>query len=222
MNRTLLATTAILMFTGSCFAQTAPQTGQSSTTKASPGANQTNNPPQSGTSGGASSSMPSQSGTQAQTGGSSTGQAGIRQVDPAAAVRLTFYSVQPADMRASNLMGSTVYNLNNENIGEVEDLIIDNGKNIKAVVVSVGGFLGIGDRNIAVQPNSLVLTEQADGSTRIVANTNKEDLKNAPAFNLAEVDKRNGGTTGSAASSTGAGTGSSGKPAGSTGTNTNR
>lgn len=210
----------MLMFAGSSFAQTAPQTGQSSTTQVSPGSNQTSTPPPSGTGGGASTCHRRAGRKRTPAGRPPDRWEFGRWTRPLP--RLTFYSVQPADMRASNLMESTVYNLNNENIGEVEDLIIDNGKNIKAVVVSVGGFLGIGDCNIAVQSNSLVRTEQADGSTRIVANTNKEDLKNAPAFDLAEFDKRNGSTTGSAASSTGTGTGASGKPAGPTGANTNR
>jgi sporulation protein YlmC with PRC-barrel domain len=113
-------------------------------------------------------------------------------------VRLTFYKVQSADMRASKLIGADVYNLNNENIGEVSDLILDNGKNVKAVVLSVGGFLGIGDRNVAVEPAAVVLREQNDGSPRLVVNTTKEDLKGAPAFNFADVDKAgSGATTGS-------------------------
>jgi len=130
---------------------------------------------------------------QGQTG-SKAGQAGIRSVDPAMAVSMTYYAVQPADMRASKLIGTDVYNLNNENIGEVADLVIDNGSNIKAVVLSVGGFLGIGERNVAVQPGSVVLTEQTDGSARIVVNTTKDDLKNAPAFEFADGDRAGSGT----------------------------
>lgn len=114
---------------------------------------------------------------------------GLRSVDPGTQVKLTFYTVQPADMRASKILGTEVYNLNNENIGEVEDLVIDNGKTIKGVVVSVGGFLGIGDRNVALDPRSVVLTEQPDGSARFVVNTTKDDLKNAPPFNFADVDR---------------------------------
>jgi sporulation protein YlmC with PRC-barrel domain len=145
----------------------------------------------------------------AQQGTSQQGQAGVRSVDPAGAVKLTFYAVQAADMRASRLMGADVYNLQNENIGEIQDLIIDNGKTIKAVVVSVGGFLGIGDRNVAVEPASIVLREQNDGSARVVINTNKEELKSAPPFKFADVDK-----AGSSGTTTGAGEETSKRPAG--------
>ncbi|MGH6771322.1 MAG: PRC-barrel domain-containing protein [Xanthobacteraceae bacterium] len=113
---------------------------------------------------------------------------GIRQVDGAALV-MTFYTANPADFRVSKLMGKTVYNLKNEDIGEIEDVIVNDGKTIKAIVVSVGGFLGVGDRNVAIDPSSLVLSEQPDGSARFMVNTTKDDLKNAPAFNLADVDK---------------------------------
>jgi PRC-barrel domain len=108
-------------------------------------------------------------------------QTGIRTVDPTT-IRLTFYTVQPADMLASNLLDADVYNLQNEEIGEVEDVIIDQGRTIRAVVISVGGFLGIGDRNVAADPASLVLMREAGGELRVVANTTREDLQNAPEF----------------------------------------
>src|SRR5690348_1716467 len=49
-------------------------------------------------------------------------QPGIRVVDPTT-LRMTFYSVQPADMLASKLIGLDVHNLQNEEIGEIADLI---------------------------------------------------------------------------------------------------
>lgn len=134
---------------------------------------------------------PSQSGTpSAQPGPTNTQstQPGVQRVDGASLVT-TYYTANPADYRASQLIGRTVYNLNNENIGEVNDLIIDNGKTIKAVVVSVGGFLGMGERNVAIAPASIVISEMGDGAARLVVNTNREDLKKAQAFNFSDVDK---------------------------------
>lgn len=117
----------------------------------------------------------------AQAPSAQSGTPGLRTVEPAGTVKLNFYAVQANDLRASDLMGSDVYNLKNEDIGEVEDLILDNGKNLRAVVVSVGGFLGIGERHVALDPASVVMTKQND-TTRLVVNTTKDDLKNAPAF----------------------------------------
>jgi sporulation protein YlmC with PRC-barrel domain len=117
-----------------------------------------------------------------------------------ATLKLSFYNANPADFRLSKLMGKDVYNLQNENVGEVSDVIISNGKTIKAIVVDVGGFLGMGERSVALDPGSLVLSEQSDGSARLVVNSTKEDLKKAPAFNVTDIDK-----TGTQRSTTGSG-----------------
>lgn len=155
-------------------------------------------------------SQPSKSAPSAQPGTTTTTPAdpskGVRRVDGAAVV-MTFYTANAADFRASKIMGKSVYNLNNESIGEVNDIIINDGKTIKAIVVGVGGFLGMGERNVAIDPASIVLSEQTDGSARMVVNTTRDDLKKAPAFHFADVDKAGpkakNATTGSGGSNTG-------------------
>ena len=174
MRKLLMTTCALTALSGFAVAQTS--TGQSQT------------PP-------AKSQPSTQSGT---TTPSAQAQPGVRRVEGAAVV-MTFYTTNPADFRASKLMGKTVYNLQNESIGEVNDLIINEGKTIKAIVVGVGGFLGIGERNVAIDPASVVLNEEPDGNARLVVNTTRDDLKKAPAFNFADVDKagpKAGTTTG--------------------------
>ena len=52
--------------------------------------------------------------------------------------------------RASKLKGVNVYNNSNEKIGDIEELILDNTGRINAVVIGVGGFLGMGEHNVAV------------------------------------------------------------------------
>lgn len=136
---------------------------------------------------------------------------GMAAANPQGGVRVTFYTVKPADVQASNLMGSTVYNVNNENIGEINDLVIEEGKTLRAVVIGVGGFLGIGERNVAVEPSSLLITRNNDNDdVRIVLNTTKEDLKNAPEVKFdkesrdkaAANDSAPAATTGAASSDT--------------------
>ena len=190
MRRILLAGTALAVLTGFAIAQSVPTANAQNKANSPAGAQTTTSPSSTSTGAAPSTGTTQQQGSSAagsQQGGQS-GQTAIREVD-AAALKLTFYAVHAADMRASKLLGSDVYNLKNEQIGEVQDLIIDNGKTIKAVVLSVGGFLGIGERHVAVQPGSIVLTEQNDGSAKLVVNTNKDELKNAPPFNFADVDK---------------------------------
>jgi sporulation protein YlmC with PRC-barrel domain len=95
---------------------------------------------------------------------------------------MTFYTVGPADMLASRLMDLDVHNLQNEEIGEIDDLIIDEGKNIRGVIISIGGFLGIGERRVAIQPGSLIITREGTDDLKAVVNTTKEELQNAQEF----------------------------------------
>lgn len=124
--------------------------------------------------------------------GKSSGQSAnptAQHANPAVAGQLTFYTVKPEHMRISEFVGATVYNLKNEEIGDVEDLLIDSSHTIRGVVISVGGFLGIGERNIAVDPLALTMTEQNDGSIKVTLNTNKDELKNAPQVTDAELNR---------------------------------
>src|SRR6202051_169064 len=52
--------------------------------------------------------------------------------------------------RASKVVGLSVYNDNNESLGSINDLLMDKSGNIKAVVLGVGGFLGVGEHLVAV------------------------------------------------------------------------
>ena len=57
---------------------------------------------------------------------------------------------KPGQWRASKLEGLDVYNNNNEKIGDISELLVDESGKIEAVVVGVGGFLGLGEHNVAV------------------------------------------------------------------------
>ena len=52
--------------------------------------------------------------------------------------------------RASKVVGLNVYNDKNESLGSINDLLTDKGGNIKAVVIGVGGFLGVGEHLVAI------------------------------------------------------------------------
>src|SRR6202011_3468914 len=65
---------------------------------------------------------------------------------PAAASDSSF----KGDWRASKVVGLSVYNDNNESIGSINDLLMDKSGNIKAAVIGVGGFLGMGSQLVAV------------------------------------------------------------------------
>lgn len=104
-------------------------------------------------------------------------------------------------MRGSELMGVDVYGSDNQKIGEIDELIVDQTGSIKAAVVGVGGFLGIGQKNVAIPFDQMkFLTEnQAEAMDRA-------NRGNASATNTA------GGVTAPASPTTGqpATTGSTG------------
>lgn len=58
--------------------------------------------------------------------------------------------MQPGQWRASKMEGLDVYNNNNEKIGDISEMLVDSSGKIQAVVVGVGGFLGIGERDVAI------------------------------------------------------------------------
>jgi sporulation protein YlmC with PRC-barrel domain len=59
-------------------------------------------------------------------------------------------SSSQGDWRASKIVGLRVYNDKNESVGAINDLLTDKSGNIKAVVIGVGGFLGMGEHLVAI------------------------------------------------------------------------
>jgi hypothetical protein len=138
--------------------------------------------PQQGQPGGSPQTLPGWAGTPPpQPGQAPPPGGGLVAVVPGQVV-VTYYAVQPADMTASGLMRTDVYNLQDERLGRIEDLVIGGGREIAAVVVGVGGFLGIGERYAALPPSAVVLTRQPNGSMRAVVDATRDALRNSPEF----------------------------------------
>jgi hypothetical protein len=98
----------------------------------------------------------------------------------AAVTAASYYTMQSSDLRASKIIGTTVYNAKNENIGEVNEILLNSSNSIQAFVLGVGGFLGVGERNVAVTPTSLSITKDADGNLKLIVNADKDGLQKAP------------------------------------------
>jgi hypothetical protein len=62
--------------------------------------------------------------------------------------------------RASKVVGLNVYNEQNENVGSINDLLMDKSGNVKAAVISVGGFLGIGTHYVAIAFDKMKFSDQ--------------------------------------------------------------
>ena len=83
--------------------------------------------------------------------------------------------------RASKLIGLKVYNEANENLGDINELIVDKDGKINAVVVGVGGFLGMGEHDIAVSMDKLKFVETAVRTSTAPAATERRETTTAPA-----------------------------------------
>jgi len=87
------------------------------------------------------------------------------------------------DISADKLIGMAVYSPDNTNIGEVNDVVFDKAGTIDAVVVDVGGFLGVGEKPVAVQFDALNVQKDTNGDVKLMVNASEDQLKSAPAYN---------------------------------------
>lgn len=87
-------------------------------------------------------------------------------------------------VRAQSLLGVDVSN-GEATIGEVSDLVVTEDGRVEAVVVGVGGFLGIGEKRVALAWNSIKLSEQ-DGRRVILVSATRGQLEGMPAFKTLE------------------------------------
>ncbi|MCR4267065.1 PRC-barrel domain-containing protein [Nitratireductor sp. ZSWI3] len=92
----------------------------------------------------------------------------------------------PADqIRAEDMTGTTVYGANDENIGEIGDIILTPEGQVDAVLVDVGGFLGIGEKEVAIGMDNLAFMTDGEGSLYLYTNFSKEELEQQPAYDEA-------------------------------------
>jgi sporulation protein YlmC with PRC-barrel domain len=97
-------------------------------------------------------------------------------------------------MRASKLIGTRVNNEAGERIGEVNEIVLSKDGEVAAVVIGVGGFLGMGEHEVAVKFESLRLTQDANNNTVIAMSATKDSLRAVPAWRWS--GERGSGTTG--------------------------
>jgi sporulation protein YlmC with PRC-barrel domain len=128
-----------------------------------------------------------------------------------AANKAGFVQAQSAsEWRASKLIGAKVYGPDNKSIGEINDIVLAGSGQTQAAVIGVGGFLGVGEKEVAVPFDALQVNRKANSEAidKITVSFTKEQLKDAPKFSYYKAP--GGTTTGSAA--TGAATSPSAKP----------
>jgi len=132
------------------------------------------------------------------------------------------HPVQADGFLASNVIGEQFYNGNGdnaENIGDVNDLLLDKEGKTKAVIIGVGGFLGLGEHNVAVEWNKLSWSERS-GDRWLVYPSTKEQLQALPEFDRKPYEagstttaSNNGTATGTTAPASTAAQDTTAKPA---------
>ena len=90
---------------------------------------------------------------------------------------------KPDQLLASDFKGTDVIGANGKKIGDVSDILFNSDGSIKAYVVSFGGFLGIGSKDVALAPQSFqVETGKNPGEIKLKLSMSEKDLKQAQAF----------------------------------------
>ena len=91
------------------------------------------------------------------------------------------YTDMPAGTTVNNFYKQSVYDPSDNKIGDVEDVLIDTDGHVSAMIIAVGGFLGVGEKDVAV-PYSSIRASKKNNKWYLVLNTTKDALKTAPGF----------------------------------------
>ncbi|MFN3712765.1 MAG: PRC-barrel domain-containing protein [Alcanivoracaceae bacterium] len=114
--------------------------------------------------------------------GSATGSDRQTQGDASRSQNRGYMSSAPArGSHASNLIGADVMTTGGDKIGSINDLIIDENGQVVAILVSVGGFLGMGKKDVAIGWDDVTRTGSSD-KPELRVNMTKDNLRSAPEF----------------------------------------
>ena len=109
---------------------------------------------------------------------------------PATQAAVTSHIIQSDEVRASKIIGSTVYDRENRNIGKVTDLVLNKNGTVDVVVLDVGSFLGMGGKYVAVQ-----ISDVKTDNNRLTLDRTKEQLQQMAAYQLENPDTGAGSST---------------------------
>lgn len=90
--------------------------------------------------------------------------------------------IPAGEIRSEELVGTTVYGADDANIGEIGDVVMSQDGKVDAIVLDVGGFLGVGEKEVAVGMDNLSFMTDKDGNKYLYTNFTKEQLDAQPAY----------------------------------------
>jgi sporulation protein YlmC with PRC-barrel domain len=94
------------------------------------------------------------------------------------------HHVMPGQVRFTDMNGATVYDAQNNNVGDVKDVVLDQDGRVAAVVIKTGAFLGIGGKTVALSMNDIKVSDGSDGKPRFSVEMTKDQLKSAQAYDI--------------------------------------
>jgi sporulation protein YlmC with PRC-barrel domain len=109
---------------------------------------------------------------------------------PATHPAVTSHMIQSDEVRASKMIGSAVYDLQNRDIGKVSDLVLNKSGAVDVVVLDVGSFLGMGGKYVGI-PISDIKTDH----NRLTLDRTKEQLQQMAAYQLENPNTGAGSST---------------------------
>lgn len=105
-----------------------------------------------------------------------------RSFEQAEPVEMFIQQQGPGEVLASSLIGSTVENTAGEPLGDINDVVLTEDGSVDGIVIGVGGFLGIGEKDVAVSFESIEKSVDADGNVVLTLDTTAEALEGAPQY----------------------------------------
>ncbi len=103
----------------------------------------------------------------------------------AAIDRSTLTEIPSGDIRAEEMIGTTVYGAKDENVGEIGDVILTSDGKVDSYIIDVGGFLGMGEKEVAVGSDNLAFMTDKDGNKYLYTTFTKEQLEASQTYDAA-------------------------------------
>ena len=101
----------------------------------------------------------------------------------------TMNSLPSGVLPISDYYNQSVYDAKDNKIGDINDLLVEKDGKISAAIIGVGGFLGAGEKNVAIPFTALKLTEK-NGKRYLLMDTTKEALNKAPGYTFDRTAKQ--------------------------------
>src|SRR5258708_18474163 len=114
--------------------------------------------------------------------------------EPSGRAAISANHLMPGQIRATEMNGATVYDKENQKLGDIKDIILDRDGRVAAVILNVGATLGVGGKFVAIAMNDIKVTSD-NNKPRFTVTMTKDQLRAAQAYDLTEKTGPTGTST---------------------------